>query len=82
MSDNEHLVPGGLPRGKITTIFGESGNFNTTMDGVIVWDIVVQLPWYKRLWHWVTRRNETALVVTHVDPEEGIITVEEMLNER
>ncbi len=32
----ERVVPGGIPRGKVTTIFGESGNFKTTVKNNIV----------------------------------------------
>lgn len=33
------IVPGGLPRGKIVALFGESGNFKTTTKNNIVWGI-------------------------------------------
>ncbi len=78
----DYDTPDGIPRGKITTIFGESGNFKSQFHWGPTFTVKAHTPWYKRLWHWVTRRNETACVVTHVDPEEGIITIEEMLNER
>lgn len=32
----ERVVPGGIPRGKVTTIFGESGNFKTTVKNNVV----------------------------------------------
>ena len=32
----ERVVPGGIPPGKVTTIFGESGNFKTTVKNNIV----------------------------------------------
>lgn len=32
----ERVVPGGIPRGKVTTLFGESGNFKTTVKNNIV----------------------------------------------
>lgn len=32
----ERVVPGGIPRGKVTTVFGESGNFKTTVKNNIV----------------------------------------------
>jgi len=32
----EKVVPGGIPRGKVTTLFGESGNFKTTVKNNLV----------------------------------------------
>ena len=32
----ERVVPGGIPRGKVTTLFGESGNFKTTVKNNVV----------------------------------------------
>jgi replicative DNA helicase len=33
----ENVVPGGIPVDKVTTIFGESGNFKTTTKNSLVW---------------------------------------------
>lgn len=35
----EAVVPGGIPIDKVTTIFGEAGNFKTTLKNNIVWNI-------------------------------------------
>ena len=33
------VIPGGIPRGKITVVYGESGNFKTTLKNNIIWGI-------------------------------------------
>ncbi len=37
----ERVVPGGIPVDKVTTIFGESGNFKTTTKNSIVWGMAM-----------------------------------------
>jgi len=38
----ERVVPGGIPPDKVTTLFGESGNFKTTVKNNLVWNLAEQ----------------------------------------